>query len=100
MSTVALTTRHKEASATADACAKINLTLDVLSRRDDGYHELRSLVIGIDLRDNLRGRVTPDSELALECSNPTLSGRGNLAFRAAAERARHWDLEPAVRIHL
>ena len=100
MSAKALTTRYKAASAAADACAKINLTLDVISRRDDGFHELRSLVIGIDLRDNLHGSVTSEPGLVLECSDPTLSGSENLACRAAAALARHGRLEPSIRINL
>jgi 4-diphosphocytidyl-2C-methyl-D-erythritol kinase len=33
--------------------AKINLVLDVLHRRDDGYHEIRSLIIKIGLYDRM-----------------------------------------------
>ena len=87
-------------AATADACAKINLTLDVLARRDDGYHELRSLVIGIDLRDSIRCSVTTEPELVLQCSDPSLSGTSNLAARAVGELARHCGRDPALRIEL
>ena len=100
MSTIALTTEFKDASATADACAKINLTLEILSRREDGYHELRSLVIGVDLRDDLRASISREPGLILECSDPTISGPHNLASQGVIELARHCHLEPAVRIEL
>ena len=35
------------------ACAKLNLTLDVLGRRADGYHDLRMVMQSVDLRDDL-----------------------------------------------
>ena len=35
------------------ASAKINFTLDILGKRDDGYHQIRSLVAFIDLHDEM-----------------------------------------------
>jgi 4-diphosphocytidyl-2-C-methyl-D-erythritol kinase len=87
-------------AAVANACAKINLTLEVLGQRDDEFHELRSLVIGIDLHDSIHCSVTPQPGLVLQCSNPILSGTDNLGARAAAELARHCGLDPALRIEL
>ena len=37
----------------AEACAKINLTLDVLGRREDGYHDLRMVMQSVSLADTL-----------------------------------------------
>ena len=37
-----------------DAPAKINLALEVIGRRDDGYHELRSVFATLELRDRVR----------------------------------------------
>jgi 4-diphosphocytidyl-2-C-methyl-D-erythritol kinase len=39
---------------TVQAPAKVNLTLEVLGRRDDGYHEIRSVVQAVGLHDTLR----------------------------------------------
>ena len=61
--------------------AKLNLSLEVLGRRADGYHELASVFQAIDLRDTLR--ILPGENLRLECAAPGLSGEGNLALRAA-----------------
>ena len=38
---------------TLRACAKLNLTLDVLKRRPDGYHDIRSIMQTIDLCDEV-----------------------------------------------
>ena len=75
---------------TARAFAKVNLTLEALSRRDDGYHNIASVVQTIDLCDELR--FAPADRLTLECSEPSLETPDNLAFRAAIllkERTGH-----------
>ena len=46
------------------ACAKINLTLDVFSKRADGYHSLASIVQAVSLRDTLH--LTPRAEPGVE----------------------------------
>lgn len=65
------------------ARAKLNLTLEVLGRRPDGYHELRSLVAFADLGDEIT--LQQVAELDLETQGPfaeALSG-DNLVIRAA-----------------
>jgi len=79
--------RCSHRAVTVAAPAKINLTLDVLGRRDDGYHEVRSLAIGVGLYDDVCCRLADDDEIVVVCSNPALSGPGNLAA-AAAQRLR------------
>lgn len=66
-----------------DAHAKINLFLRVLSTREDGYHEIESLVVPISLAD--RVVVRPAEELRVEIAGePALSPGGlNLALVAA-----------------
>ncbi|MCL2498303.1 MAG: 4-(cytidine 5'-diphospho)-2-C-methyl-D-erythritol kinase [Symbiobacteriaceae bacterium] len=51
---------------TLAARGKINLTLDILRRRDDGYHELRSVMQSIDLYDRLYLTPHPELELTVE----------------------------------
>ena len=63
------------------AYAKINLALEVLGRRDDGYHEVSTVLQAIELADHL---AFEESEgLSLECDDPAIAGKGNLALRAA-----------------
>ena len=63
------------------APAKINLTLDVLGRRPDGYHALRSVMQTLELHDTLELR--PASAIRFACDVPALAGEDNLVPRAA-----------------
>jgi 4-diphosphocytidyl-2-C-methyl-D-erythritol kinase len=64
-----------------DAHAKVNLTLEVLGRRDDGYHEIVSVLQTIDLHDTLS--LEPADDLTLTCDVPELESPDNLVLRAA-----------------
>jgi 4-diphosphocytidyl-2-C-methyl-D-erythritol kinase len=64
------------------ARAKINLTLPVLFRREDGYHEIDSLMHTISLCDTIE--IEKSDEMKLEISEGTApAGRENLMWRAA-----------------
>jgi 4-diphosphocytidyl-2-C-methyl-D-erythritol kinase len=63
------------------APAKINLVLEVLGRRDDGYHEIRSLVQTISLCDVISFEST--DAISLECSEPSFQTSDNLVVQAA-----------------
>jgi len=65
------------------APAKINLSLDVLGRRPDGYHALRSVMQTLELHDTLELSPDPTGALTLTCDAPALAGPANLAWRAA-----------------
>lgn len=85
-----------------DAPAKINLTLEVHGPRGDGFHELRSLVIGVGLADHLR--CVPHREggegLRFRCDEAALAGEDNLAWRAARRFAEHWGRPAAFTLEL
>jgi len=88
-------------SVRVPAYAKVNLRLDVLGRRADGYHELRTIFQAISLHDTLvleakreAGidlRITGNSQLAGE------PGQGNLVYRALDRLAREIGFERGVR---
>lgn len=63
--------------------AKINLTLEVLGKRSDGYHELMTIMQEIDLYDTLCLSTLERAEVRIICSQPELSNNENLAARAA-----------------
>jgi 4-diphosphocytidyl-2-C-methyl-D-erythritol kinase len=70
------------------AFAKVNLGLEVLGLRQDGYHELRTLFQSVDLHDDLRLTLRPRA-LSLSCDHPAVpEDRSNLALRAALELRR------------
>jgi 4-diphosphocytidyl-2-C-methyl-D-erythritol kinase len=61
--------------------AKINLGLEVVGRRPDGYHELVTIFQQVALADELT--AAPARRLSLTCSEPPLAGPANLCWRAA-----------------
>ena len=66
------------------APAKLNLFLEVLGRRPDGYHEIESLMVAVSLYDTLTVLDDPSGALSLRCSDPTLPvGSDNLVIQAA-----------------
>ena len=80
------------------AYAKINLGLEVLGKREDGYHELRTLFQTIDLHDDLVVRLRPRG-LAVRCDHPGVPGdERNLALRAALELQRHAGVDKGAEI--
>lgn len=69
------------------APAKINLTLHILGRRADGYHELESLVAFTGVGDTLR--LAPGDELTLDIDGPTATAAGAGADNLVLRAARH-----------
>ncbi|HEV8021908.1 MAG TPA: hypothetical protein VGP41_11625, partial [Candidatus Lustribacter sp.] len=63
------------------APAKINLTLEILNRQDDGYHRLRSVMLPIALEDEIA--IEPAERFAFTCDPATLTA-DNLVVRALA----------------
>ena len=66
------------------AYAKLNLTLDVLGKRDDGYHDLKSVMQTISIRDDLEIDVGTGKPWKLLCTNEDIpTDESNLAWKAA-----------------
>ncbi|HUS14865.1 MAG TPA: 4-(cytidine 5'-diphospho)-2-C-methyl-D-erythritol kinase [Chloroflexia bacterium] len=67
------------------APAKINLTLEILGRRKDGYHNLTSVMQTITLADTLLFAPRADGQIVVDCADPGLarSPQDNLVWRAA-----------------
>ncbi|OAM73815.1 4-(cytidine 5'-diphospho)-2-C-methyl-D-erythritol kinase [Devosia elaeis] len=83
--------------ATQAAPAKINLALHVTHRREDGYHDLESLVVFADISDELEARPAEADSLVIDGPFGGRLGteRNNLVLRAvAAFRARWPHLAP------
>lgn len=64
------------------SAAKINLSLDLLSRRTDGYHELASVVHTVGWYDEIELRLTRDERINVWCADADLCGPSNLCARA------------------
>lgn len=52
--------------------AKINLLLDIHGKREDGYHDLSSLVVGLDFGDSISIEIIEDSKDLLVCNDPNI----------------------------
>jgi 4-diphosphocytidyl-2-C-methyl-D-erythritol kinase len=79
---------------------KVNLILNILGKRADGFHELETVMHPVNLFDEMQfERVA--SGLQLTCSNPTLpTDAGNLVHRAATLFFQKAEIRDGVRIHL
>ncbi len=65
------------------APAKVNLFLEVLRRREDGYHDLATLMVAVGLYDTLEFKKESTGAVTLHCDQPSLStGPDNLICRA------------------
>ncbi|MFZ5925030.1 MAG: 4-(cytidine 5'-diphospho)-2-C-methyl-D-erythritol kinase [Bacillota bacterium] len=92
------------------ARAKLNLTLDILGRRPDGYHELESVVQSIDLYDGVAVGSTAarpimhdgaEIGVTLDCEHPLVPrGHENLVVRAAIAMARYTRVGASVWIDM
>lgn len=64
--------------------AKVNLVLRVLKKRDDGYHDIFTVMQPIDLYDEVSIEVSPGSLITVDCAHPGVpSDSSNLAYKAA-----------------
>ena len=86
------------------ANAKINLTLDILGTREDGYHEVAMIMQEISLHDTLSmGKINQGISLtiAIEGQQGTLpADESNLCWKAAALVQKEYNLQEGVEIHL
>lgn len=77
------------------AYAKLNLTLDVLGKREDGYHDLQSVMQTISIRDDIEIDVGTGKPWRLLCSDETLpTDERNLAWKAADVFCRTMNRDP------
>jgi 4-diphosphocytidyl-2-C-methyl-D-erythritol kinase len=95
---------------TVRAPAKLNLSLAVLARRDDGFHEIESLMVPVTLRDSLRVRVSEQPGIRLHVrfggrlataagmplAHDVPSDATNLVVRAAQALAVEAGIAPSV----
>lgn len=88
---------------TVKAPAKINLTLDVIGRRKDGYHDLQMIMQTIDLHDKITITETGDSKIALAMNKALPDGclpEDNLVCRAAKLMQETYSLSSGFHITL
>lgn len=83
------------------APAKLNLGLQILDQRKDGFHNLISIFQTIDLCDRLTFTCAPDGQTLFSCDNKHLpTGADNLVCRAVDVFRRATHINRGVQIHL
>ena len=80
------------------AYAKLNLTFEVLGRRDEGFHKVATIMKTIGLADSLENEN--DTELRVECEHSDLNGSQNLVWKAAVELGKAAKVEPTAQINI
>jgi len=82
------------------APAKINLSLKILGRRDDGFHEIETLIVPISLCDEMKIEKN-EGGIEFRCDDPFVPlSDDNLVIQAAKSFFVATELEPAVSIEL
>jgi 4-diphosphocytidyl-2-C-methyl-D-erythritol kinase len=86
------------------AAAKVNLALHVTRRREDGYHDLESLIVFADLGDDLAAEPAAEDSLVITGPFSQALGTGptNLVLRATASFRERWPelAPPGLAMHL
>ena len=83
------------------ANAKINLALDVLGKRDDGYHEVSMIMQEVSLCDIVDIEITDVPSINLKVKNsPLPCNENNIAYRAASAFYQKAGIEPSCTIQL
>src|ERR1700674_1697077 len=86
---------------TLPAFAKINLSLRVLGKRPDGYHEVDTVLQTISLHDTITFTATETPEIVLSCDEQSVpTGADNLVFRAAKALQDRFARDKGARIFL
>lgn len=82
------------------ARAKINLSLDVLGKRTDGYHDLRMIMQTVELHDKVQLEVI-DTGIEIICDSAAVpAGKGNIAFKAAELMINECGIKKGIRIRI
>lgn len=67
------------------AYSKVNLILNILGKRDDGYHEIETLMQSFEPHDDVEVNTSAGSGISINVSKVRLSNANNLAYKAAEE---------------
>jgi 4-diphosphocytidyl-2-C-methyl-D-erythritol kinase len=83
------------------AFSKINLGLEVLKKRDDGYHDIRTLFQSISLYDSIEVNLSSSDRIVINGSDKSISwGRDNLVYKAAYIMKEQAMTNRGINIHV
>lgn len=80
--------------------AKINIGLNILYKRFDGFHELESIMVLVDLHDDIEFKVLDSKEIKCSSNLGFLSNKHNLIYKIAEYLQKEYNIEKGISIHL
>jgi len=81
--------------------AKINLRLEILSKREDGYHEIETIFHKISIFDEISLEATSGHKITLTVNDPAVpSDKTNLVYKAASLLFKSIGINPGIKIDL
>lgn len=84
---------------TLHAPAKVNLRLDVIRKRPDGYHDLRMLMVRVGVFDRITLETSDREGVTVLCDDPHVpSGEGNIVWKGATALLGRYGIRQGVRI--
>jgi 4-diphosphocytidyl-2-C-methyl-D-erythritol kinase len=81
--------------------AKVNLNLEILKKREDDYHEIRTLLQKISLHDTLHFSLKKGKRISITTNHPHLPvGKGNLVYQAVQSILERSDYRNGIHINI
>ena len=80
------------------AYAKINLFLEILSKRDDGFHNIESVMHTVSLFDGVTIEINDSGKITLDCPALDIPAEKNIAWKAAKRFADRSGICDGIRI--
>ncbi len=78
--------------------AKINLTLDILGKRPDGYHEIETVFQQVALSDDIDITLLDEDKIIIGCDIPEIDNDSNIAYRSASLVKEMYGIKTGVKI--
>jgi len=86
---------------TIKARAKINVSLDILGKRDDGYHEIKTIMQTVDLFDTITVSAADGDFITIDTnSNKIPADSSNLAYKAAEYLKKNYNISKGIKIKI
>ena len=63
--------------------AKINLGLKIVNKRQNGMHQLQTVIVPVSLYDKIRCKITRENKIEVKASINTLNGENNICYKVA-----------------
>ncbi|MBD3264013.1 MAG: 4-(cytidine 5'-diphospho)-2-C-methyl-D-erythritol kinase [Candidatus Omnitrophica bacterium] len=80
--------------------AKLNLYLNILGKRDDGFHDIESITERISLFDEIDIELLSEDELRFSCNLKSLESSSNLCLKAAELLRNRFNIKKGIGLHL